>query len=47
MPRHFYKIMTNPYFQSEHYKNSPAGQIEQKINKKINKFLRIFRFLKK
>ena len=47
MPRHFYKTMMNPYFQSEHYKKSAAGQIEQKINAKINKFLKILRFLKK
>jgi len=38
MPRHFFKIMTNPYFQSEHYKNSPAGQIEQKVEKIVNFF---------
>jgi hypothetical protein len=35
MPRHFYKTMMNPYFHSDHYKNSPTGQLEQKIEKKL------------
>jgi len=36
MPRHFFKTMMSPYFQSEHYRNSPAGQIEQKVEKIVN-----------
>ena len=31
MPRHFFKTMMSPYFQSEHYKNSPGGKIEKKV----------------
>lgn len=32
MPRnHFAKTMFSPYFQSDHYKETPAGKQEEKI----------------
>ena len=43
MPRdHFSKIMHNPYFQSKAYRESSAGQTEEKVEKfllKIKNFI--------
>jgi len=48
MPRHFSKMMSSPYFQTDHYKNESAGpQIEAKIEKKIASFFNIFKFKKR
>jgi hypothetical protein len=34
--------MTNPYFQSDNYKDSPAGKFEKKVENKINKIKLFF-----
>jgi len=46
MPRdHFSKMMSSPYFQTDHYKNeSEAAKIEAKIEKKISLFIDILKF---
>lgn len=37
---HFKKVMFSPYFQSEHYKDTPGGKIEKKIEIFLNKILK-------
>lgn len=43
----FKKVMFSPYFQSEHYHNTAAGKVEDKLYKKIFKIkfylLRLFK----
>ena len=46
MPRHFFKVMKSPYFQSEHYKNSEAGKLEVKIENCFKRMLRVFKWKK-
>jgi hypothetical protein len=49
MPRdHFSKMMSSPYFQTDHFKNESANaQIEAKIEKKISLFIDILKFKKR
>ena len=48
-PHEFSKQMKNPYFQTKYYKEeTPAGQMEDKIEKRIEKILsKIFFWRKK
>ena len=43
-PRHVYKQMISPYFQTEHYKNE---SIEFKVQAKIEKIFNKFKFWNK
>lgn len=43
-PRHFSKMMQNPYFQTDHYRNESAeAKLEKKIEEKISKFINFFK----
>lgn len=46
MPRdHFSKMMTSPYFQTDHFKNeSNEAQLEARIKKKIASIINVFKF---
>jgi hypothetical protein len=46
MPRdHFSKMMSSPYFQTDHFKNeSVEALLEKKIEKKISLFIDILKF---
>ena len=46
MPRdHFSKMMSSPYFQTDHFKNESAeALLEKKIEKKISLFIDILKF---
>ena len=45
MPRHFSKMMQNPYFHTDHYKNeSVGGKLEAKIEKKFDSIINRFKF---
>jgi hypothetical protein len=47
-PRHFSKQMSNPYFQTDHYRNESAAALyEKKIENKIKNFFKKFKFKKK
>jgi hypothetical protein len=45
MPRHFSKMMQNPYFNTPHYQNeSEAAKLEAKIESKIKFVLNKLKF---
>jgi hypothetical protein len=45
---HFSKQMSNPYFQTKHYREeSAAANMEKKIESRINKILKILKLKSK
>ena len=45
MPRHFSKMMQNPYFHTDHYRNETVqGKLEDKIEKKISSIINKLKF---
>lgn len=45
---HFSKMMSSPYFQTDHYKNeSEAGKIEARVEQKIASILNLIKFKKR
>jgi hypothetical protein len=49
MPRHFSKMMKNPYFYTDHYKNETyAGKMEKRIENAFSKLkFKVFNIFRK